>query len=188
NGVRSAEPRGKRPGGEPPPVRACLGGDLPGARQTLGCLTAPGVGGRYPTRVLAALPNHKYDPADYERVDPGFGTNEDLAALVRDAHGRDIRVLLDGVFNHSGDRWFAFKDVREKGEASKYRDWFFRIEGFPVDFDAVNYETFANRARSHPKLNTANPELREYLVGIGEKWIRETDIDGWRLDVANEVD
>jgi len=188
NGDQMNDPAWKRPWGEAPTVKSFFGGDIPGIRQNLGWLTDLGVGGLYLTPVFAAPSNHKYDPADYERVDLGFGTNEDLAALVRDAHGRDIRVLLDGVFNHSGDRWFAFKDVREKGEASKYRDWFFRIESFPVDFDAVNYETFANRARSHPKLNTANPELRDYLVGIGEKWIREADVDGWRLDVANEVD
>ncbi|HKC92058.1 MAG TPA: alpha amylase N-terminal ig-like domain-containing protein, partial [Candidatus Limnocylindria bacterium] len=188
NGDQMNDPAWKRPWGEAPTVKSFFGGDLPGIRQNLGWLTDLGVGGLYLTPVFAAPSNHKYDPSDYERVDPGFGTNDELAALVRDAHVRDIRVLLDGVFNHSGDRWFAFKDVREKGEASKYRDWFFRIESFPVDFDAVNYETFANRARSHPKLNTANPELRDYLVGIGEKWIREADIDGWRLDVANEVD
>ena len=188
NGDLQRDPPWKRPWGEKPTGRSFFGGDLTGIRGNLGWLDDLGIGGLYLTPVFAAPSNHKYDPADYETVDPQFGTNADLAWLVRDAHARGIRVILDGVFNHSGDEWFAFRDVREKGESSRYRDWFFRIEGFPIDVDAVNYETFANRARSHPKLNTANPELRDYLVGIGEKWIREADVDGWRLDVANEVD
>jgi glycosidase len=188
NGDLERDPPWKRPWGEKPTGRSFFGGDLTGIRGNLGWLEDLGVGGIYLTPVFKAPSNHKYDPADYETVDPQFGTNADLAWLVRDAHARGIRVILDGVFNHSGDQWFAFRDVRTHGEASRYRDWFFRIESFPIDVDAVNYETFANRARSHPKLNTANPELREYLVGIGEKWIREADVDGWRLDVANEVD
>ncbi len=128
NGDQMNDPAWKRPWGEAPTVKSFFGGDLPGVRQNLDWLTDLGVGGLYLTPVFAAPSNHKYDPSDYERVDPGLGTNEELAALVRDAHDRDIRVLLDGVFNHSGDRWFAFKDVLEKGEASRYRDWFFRTE------------------------------------------------------------
>jgi glycosidase len=188
NGDQMNDPAWKRPWGEAPTNRSFFGGDLAGIRQNLDWLSDLGVRGIYLTPVFSAPSNHKYDPSDYETVDPGLGTNAGLAELVADAHARGMRLLLDGVFNHSGDRWFAFRDVREKGEASPYRDWFFRIESFPLDIDAVNYETFANRARSHPKLNTADPGLREYLVGIGEKWIREADIDGWRLDVANEVD
>ena len=188
NGDRSRDPEWVRPWGEPPTNKSFFGGDLAGIRERLGWLTDLGVGGIYLTPVFAAPSNHKYDPADYERVDPGFGTNDEFRDLVKTAHARGIRVVLDAVFNHSGDQWFAFRDVLENGERSPYRDWFFRIDSFPVDTDAVNYETFANRARSHPKLNTANAGLREYLVGIGEKWIREADIDGWRLDVANEID
>ena len=188
NGDRSTDPPGTRPWGERPTRRSFFGGDLAGIQQRLAWPRDLGIGCLYLTPVFEAPSNHKYDPADYERIDPHFGTNADFAALVRDAHAMGMRVLLDGVFNHSGHEWFAFRDVREKGEQSRYRDWFFKIEGFPVDIAAVNYETFANRLRNHPKLNTANPELREYLTGIGEKWIREADVDGWRLDVANEVD
>ena len=188
NGDRATDPPNARPWGERPTARSFFGGDLAGIRQRLAWPRDLGVGCLYLTPVFTAPSNHKYDPADYETVDPHFGTNEDLRALTREAHAAGMRVLLDGVFNHSGHEWFAFRDVRERGAASRYRDWFFKIESFPVDLDAVNYETFANRARNHPKLNTANPELREYLCGIGERWIREADVDGWRLDVANEVD
>jgi len=188
NGDPSNDPPSSRPWGEPPTARTFFGGDLAGIRQRLSWPRDLGVGCLYLTPIFTAPSNHKYDPADYERIDPHFGTTADLAGLVRDAHGAGMRVMLDGVFNHAGDEWPAFRDVREKGADSRYRDWFFRIDAFPVDSEGVNYETFANRIRNHPKLNTANPELREYLAGIGERWIRETDIDGWRLDVANEVD
>lgn len=188
NGDPSTDPRGVQRWGAKPTPRSFFGGDLAGIRQRLDWIRELGIGCLYLTPVFEAPSNHKYDPTDYEKVDPHFGTNADLAALVREAHAGGMRVLLDGVFNHSGQEWFAFRDVREKGVASPYRDWFFKIESFPVDVDAVNYETFANHLRNHPKLNTANAGLREYLAGVGAKWIREADVDGWRLDVANEVD
>lgn len=188
NGDRASDPENSRPWGEKPTPRSFFGGDLAGIRQRLSWPRDLGVGCLYLTPVFTAPSNHKYDPADYENVDPHFGTNQGLKVLTREAHDAGMRVLLDGVFNHSGHEWFAFRDVREHGADSRYKDWFFKIDSFPVDVAAVNYETFANRVRNHPKLNTANPELRDYLCGIGEKWIREADVDGWRLDVANEVD
>ena len=188
NGDTATDPSGVRPWGEKPTARSFFGGDIAGIRQRLSWPRDLGIGCLYLTPVFAAPSNHKYDPSDYETVDPHFGTNADLATLVREAHASGMRVLLDGVFNHSGHEWFAFRDVRERGAESRYKDWFFKIDSFPIDITNVNYETFANRVRNHPKLNTANPQLRDYLCGIGEKWIREADIDGWRLDVANEVD
>jgi glycosidase len=188
NGDPANDPPGSLPWGQPPTPRSFFGGDLAGVRQKLSWLEDLGAGGLYLTPVFSAPTNHKYDPADYHSVDPAFGTNADLAALVRAAHAKGIRVLLDAVFNHSGDEWFAFQDVRTQGADSPYRDWFFRIDGFPIDRVKVNYATFADRLRNHPKLNTANQELAEYLLDVGERWIREADIDGWRLDVANEVD
>lgn len=188
NGDPANDPPGTRPWGERPTSRSFFGGDLAGIRQRLAWPRDLGIGSLYLTPVFDAPSNHKYDPSDYERIDSHFGTSADFAALVREAHAAGMRVVLDAVFNHSGAEWFAFRDVREHGERSRYKDWFFKISSFPVDVAAVNYETFANRLRNHPKLNTANAELRDYLVGIGERWIREADIDGWRLDVANEVD
>ena len=102
-----------------------------------------------------------------------------------------MRVIIDGVFNHCGWRFFAFEDVVQKGEASRYKDWFYRLE-FPVvrpeDPEAIpGYECFGYE-RLMPKLDTANPEVREYFCSVGEHWVREYGIDGWRLDVASEVD
>lgn len=96
--------------------------------------------------------------------------------------------VQDAVFNHSGFYFFAFQDVLEKGKDSKYWDWFF-IEGYPVKTTPpVNYHTFANDVVDMPKLNTSNPEVQEYLLDVVRYWMEEVDIDGWRLDVANEVD
>ena len=188
NGDTSNDPEWVRPWGEKPGPGSFFGGDLAGIRARLAWISDLGARCLYLTPIFTAPSTHKYDPASYEQVDPGFGTTDDLRALVTESHAAGMRVLLDGVFNHSGTEWPPFKDVRERGAESQYKDWFFKIAGFPVDIAEVNYETFANRNANHPKLNTANPELREYLVGIGERWIREADIDGWRLDVANEVD
>lgn len=97
-------------------------------------------------------------------------------------------MLLDAVFNHSGGTFAPFLDVQEKGEDSIYKDWF-HIREFPLQ--VVNgiptYDTFAFEPHM-PKLNTEHPEVKEYLLKVAEFWITEVGIDGWRLDVANEVD
>src|SRR5699024_8284624 len=98
-----------------------------------------------------------------------------------------IKVMLDAVFNHSGFYFEPFQDVLEKGEASVYKDWF-HFWDFPVETEPkANYDTFAFEA-SMPKLNTKNKEVKNYLLQVAKYWIEEFDIDGWRLDVANEVD
>jgi glycosidase len=164
------------------------GGDLEGIRRKLPYLFDLGVGGLYLNPIFRSSSNHKYNTRDYYRIDPAFGTNELFAELVREAHAHGIRVLLDAVFNHSGDDFFAFRDVRRKGTASRYLSWFHRIDSFPVDPKLPNYETFANRLGWMPKLNTADPECAAYFLRVAEHWLRAADIDGWRLDVANEVD
>ena len=164
-----------------------LGGTLSGIRENLDYLVHLGVNCIYLNPIFAANSYHKYDTIDYFSVDPCFGTKEDLKALVSECHDRGIRVLLDGVFNHCGPDFFAFRDVLKKGEASEYCDWFYRMP-HPVLFeDPPNYEAFAY-VKEMPKLNTGNPLVADYLCKVGEYWIKEADIDGWRLDVANEVD
>ena len=99
-----------------------------------------------------------------------------------------MRVILDGVFNHCGAQFFAFRDVLEKQRESRYADWFYRLQ-FPVTYpeagERPNYECFCYE-RLMPKLDTSNDEVRDYLCGVGEYWLREFDADGWRLDVADE--
>ncbi len=120
-------------------------------------------------------------------IDPQFGDKETFKKLVDACHQRGIRVMLDAVFNHSGLYFGPFQDVLKNQEKSKYTDWF-HLHEFPVkDVYPPNYDTFGY-VESMPKLNTENPEVRSYFLDVASYWIEEFDIDGWRLDVANEVD
>lgn len=166
---------------------ARFGGNLRGIIANLPYLADLGVTCLYLTPIFTATSYHKYDPADYFTIDPCFGDVETLKELVREAHKRRIKIILDGVFNHCGPYFFAFQDVLDKGEKSPYRNWFYQLN-FPLRYeDPPNYEAFAY-VKSMPKLNTGDPELRRYLIEVGTYWIKEAGIDGWRLDVANEVE
>jgi len=110
-----------------------------------------------------------------------------MKKLVQACHERGIRVVLDAVFNHSGKGFAPFRDVLEKGRESAYWDWFLMRDDPAADGSVPPYHCFAFEAHM-PKLNTTNPEVREYLLGVAQYWVKECDIDGWRLDVANEVD
>lgn len=168
--------------------KSYYGGDLAGIAEKLPYLEQLGINVIYMTPVFASTTNHKYDTTDYYSIDPQFGDLETAKTLVKEAHRRGIRIIFDAVFNHCGDTFFAFQDVLKQGKASKYAEWFF-IDGFPVvQRPKTNYETFANHTASMPKLNTQHPEVREYLLKVARYWIEEAGIDGWRLDVANEVD
>jgi glycosidase len=167
--------------------RARTGGTLAGIAANLDYISDLGVNLLYLNPVFTSGSYHKYNVTDYFSVDPCFGGDAALVDLVRACHGRGIRVILDGIFNHCGSDFFAFRDLVEKGADSRYRDWFLP-HSFPVvPADPPNYETFAFNWK-FPRLNTANPEVQEYLLRVGTHWIEKADIDGWRLDVADEVD
>lgn len=172
-------------------TRGKLGGTIKGITENVGYIKELGIGCIYINPIFAAGEYHKYDTIDYFSVDPCFGTNDDFKELVRIFHENQIRVMIDGVFNHCGWEFFAFEDVVKKGKDSEYKDWFYRLE-FPVvkpetAKEIPGYECFGYE-RLMPKLNTANQPTKEYLLEVGAYWIREFDIDGWRLDVASEVD
>jgi glycosidase len=132
---------------------------------------------------------HGYDTADYFHVDRRLGTDETLANLVRELHRNGIKVILDGVFNHVGRDFWAFRDLRQNGEASRFRDWFqgvdfsarspfgdaFRYEGWNGNFDLV-------------KLNPHSSEVRDHLFHAIRSWVQDFEIDGLRLDVADCLD
>jgi glycosidase len=173
-----------------PGHRTFFGGDLAGIRQKLGYLKDLGVNGIYLTPVFSAPSSHKYDTADYFTVDRHFGTNADLKALVAEAHRAGIRVMLDAVFNHAGASHPFWQDVLKNQENSAYRDYF-HIHSFPVrekyeDRFNINYDTFSF-VSNMPKWNTENPPARKYLIDAALYWVRECDIDAWRLDVSDEV-
>lgn len=174
---------------EKPGPNDFYGGDLKGIDSKLGYLQDLGITGIYLTPVFEAASNHKYDTKDYWKVDPHFGTKEDLKKLVVHAHKRGIRIMLDGVFNHSGTDFAPWHDVMEKGPSSPYYDWYM-INQWPIDLTKDtkdgSFYSFAFAAQM-PKLNTNHPEVIKYLLSTVRYWMEEFDIDGLRLDVANEV-
>lgn len=164
---------------------ARLGGTIKGITENIDYLTDLGVDCIYLNPIFSAESYHKYDTIDYYSIDPCLGTMDDFKIMVKTCHKNGIRVILDGVFNHCGWKFFAFRDVCENGPASRYKDWFYKIE-FPVNTENINYAAFAY-VHKMPKLNTGNPEVIKYFCDVGRFWIKECDIDGWRLDVADEV-
>lgn len=188
NGDPGNDPDGALPWGSTDPTpKNFFGGDFQGVIDHLDYLEDLGISGIYFTPIFKAHSNHKYDTIDYMEIDPQFGDKEKFRELVEKCHDRGIRVMLDAVFNHSGFYFPQFQDVVKKGEKSPYKDWF-HLHDFPVKTEyPANYDTFAY-VPAMPKLNTENEEVKKYLLDVAQYWIEEFDIDGWRLDVANEVD
>ena len=192
NGDPSINPEGTLPWRNKGSVtnKEFFGGDLQGIINKLDYIQGLGVSGLYLTPINESPTPHKYDTTDYTKIDSHFGSEETMTTLVREAHNRGIRIMLDGVFNHSGQEFAPWLDVKEKGPQSEYWDWFM-INEWPFKQDggcayAKQYYTFAF-FDSMPKLNTNNPKVREYLIGVCENWVRNYDVDGIRLDVANEI-
>lgn len=188
NGNPALNPEGTLPWGSiEPKWDTFFGGDFEGIINNIDYLTELGINGIYLTPIFKAKANHKYDTIDYMEIDTQFGDKETFKQLIEVCHKNGIRVMLDAVFNHSGFYFEQFQDVLEKQENSKYIDWF-HLREFPVKpLPEPNYDTFAF-THMMPKLNTGNAEVKEYLLKVGRYWVEEFDIDGWRLDVANEVD
>lgn len=178
--------------GKPEPV---YGGNIQGMIDKLDYLQELGITGIYTTPLNKSSSQHKYNTDDYEQIAPDFGDAETMKEFVRKAHEHGIRIMLDGVFNHSG--WFfdKWQDVWKNREKSEYKDWF-----MINDFNFVEPSFGYGKGNSGtgkffsfafvdfmPKLNTNNPEVRKYIIDVCKMWVREYDIDGLRLDVANEI-
>lgn len=165
-----------------------LQGNLRGIIEHLDHLQELGVDIIYMTPIFVSPSCHKYNTVDYYHIDPSFGTEEDLRELVEKAHGMGIWVILDAVFNHTSPDFFAFKDVEEKEWDSQYIDWY-HISEFPLcrkQGEKPNYKCFGYYG-GMPKLNLENPETEDYFINVALYWLREFQIDGWRLDVADEI-
>ncbi|MEZ7616710.1 glycoside hydrolase family 13 protein [Streptococcus sp. 27098_8_73] len=175
-----------------PKISDFFGGDLQGIIDHLDYLQDLGITGLYLCPIFESPSNHKYNTTDYFEIDRHFGDKETFRQLVEQAHQRGMKIMLDAVFNHIGDQSPQWQDVLKNGENSVYKDWF-HVQEFPVTKDKLAnprklpYHTFAFESYM-PKLNTANPQVRDYLLSVATYWIEEFDIDAWRLDVANEVD
>lgn len=185
NGDPGNDPAGTVSWGSKPTRENFFGGDLRGILEHLPYLEDLGVTAIYLNPIFKARSNHKYDTCDYFVVDPAFGTKELLRKFVNEAHRRNIHVVLDAVFNHCGECFWAFEDVKKNGVSSKYNSWFF-VDSYPISMDPPSYQTYGGTWYL-PKLNTSNPETREYLLKVAVYWIEECDIDGWRLDVPWKV-
>ncbi|MCA9986303.1 MAG: glycoside hydrolase family 13 protein, partial [Anaerolineales bacterium] len=223
NGAMGNDPAGTVPWGSPPKPFEFQGGDLQGVEQHLDYLAELGIDVIYFNPINVSPSNHKYDAIDYYHVDPAFGGDEALRALVAAAHARKIRVIVDASFNHCYPQFFAFRDLMLHGENSRYRDWF-TVHEFPIQ---VRYrphllaerspyykryvEEFGKRSGvplvalhddgpaieptyeawygviSMPQLNQQNPETRAYFLDVTQHWLREFDVDGWRMDVVQFV-
>ena len=168
-----------------------LHGNLRGIIEALPHIQELGAGMIYLNPIFnSPVTPHKYDTYDYMHIEPSIGTEDDLRELVREAHKRDIRVILDGVFNHTSRDFFAFKDVLAHGRDSKYWDWYWLNDWPLTDISTPtqpNYKTFAYFAYM-PKLNMSNPEVQDYFINVCCHWVKVAGIDGWRMDVADEID
>jgi neopullulanase len=200
-----------------PTVDGFKGGDLYGVVAHLDRLQRMGVTALYLNPVFSSASNHRYHTDDYFSVDPLLGGNAALQTLLDEAHSRDMRVVLDGVFNHSGRGWLPFHHVAEVGIRSPYRDWFYlseavkagsrplipfpdertraRVGSWSEHTDTVpgqrSREVFGYEAwwdlPALPKINLGDPHARGHILDVAEYWVR-FGIDGWRLDVPEEVE
>ena len=163
---------------ELPTPKSFAGGDLQGIIDNLSYLKTLGINGIYLTPIFKSISNHKYDIEDYYKIDEQFGDEEVLMKLVKTAHNKGIKIILDAVFNHISENSPLFQDVLTNGKKSKYYNWFI--------FKNNEYECFSI-CKYMPKLNTDNKEVQDYLINVGKYYIEKYDIDGWRLDVSDEV-
>ena len=171
--------------GDIPNPKSFAGGDLKGIISKLDYIKALGCDALYLTPIFKSPSNHKYDIVDYFDVDPDFGDKTDLKNLVKELHNREMKLVLDAVFNHVSELNDKFQDVISKGKESEYYDWFVIKGDYPCA-EPLNYEVFAE-CTYMPKWNTSNIHVQDYLISIATYYIKEFDIDGWRLDVSDEI-
>ncbi|MFY9254685.1 MAG: glycoside hydrolase family 13 protein [Fuerstiella sp.] len=191
-----------------PTAHGFKGGDLYGVVEQLDYLQQLGITAIYFCPIFSSAANHRYHTYDYLNVDPLLGGNAALRELLDAVHARGMKVVLDGVFNHASRGFWQFHHVLENGAASPYRDWFHfdperlnghrRFEPYPSasaeadlasgegSYEAIGYGAWWNLP-ALPKFNTDCPEVREFLIDVATHWI-EFGIDGWRLDVPNEIE
>ncbi|MBK7187384.1 MAG: hypothetical protein IPH86_01470 [bacterium] len=185
------------------------GGDIAGIQQKLDYLVDLGVTVLYFNPLNQGMSNHKYDPVDYLKIDPHFGTPEEFKAFVKACHERGIRIVVDVAFNHTGNWHFAFRDAVENGPQSPYYNWY-EFKRWPLpksrDFNASDYYDCWWGFGLHPNLNfdlkrpnadennvadvaqaNVNQPLVDYVLKTADVWLGEYGIDGFRLDVPNEV-
>ncbi|HET9909324.1 MAG TPA: glycoside hydrolase family 13 protein [Anaerolineales bacterium] len=191
----------------PPTVHGFKGGDLYGVVERLDYLKDLGITALYLNPIFESASNHRYHAYDYYTVDSILGGNRAFTELLEKAHRKNIRIVLDGVFNHASRGFWQFHHVLECGEDSPYKDWFLfdperlnrkkhwgaypspheqRLLQHEDSITAIGYRGWWNLP-ALPKFNTKSPVVREFLFDVAEHWIK-LGVDGWRLDVPTEID
>lgn len=180
------KPTHLEPWGTPPTRTGFKGGDLVGVSEKLDYLQDLGVNAIYFNPVFMSAANHRYHTFDYYHVDPILGGNQAFFKLLNEAHRRNMRIVLDGVFNHASRGFFQFHHILENGDKSPYLDWF-HVYGFPMNAyqGKPNYSCWWNLP-DLPQFNTDNPQVRKFLFEVAHHWI-DQGVDGWRLDVPFEI-
>lgn len=188
NGDSTNDPPNKQTWGTPPDSVHFQGGDLAGIQSKLDYLIDLGVNAIYLNPIFQSPSSHRYNTYDYYQIDPKLGGMREFRDFLGSAHQQGMHVILDGVFNHCGRGFFAFNDILENESVSPYLDWF-HIQRFPLMAYApgksTNYTAWWGY-KSLPKFNTSHPPVRKYIFDVAKYWI-DQGIDGWRLDVPNEI-
>lgn len=167
-----------------------MGGNLDGIREKLDYIADLGVNAVWLNPILEAPSNHKYDTEDYANVSRHFGGNKSLKRLVKEAHRKDIRVILDAVCGHCSTRHKFFQDLLQKQKESKYFKWF-QVRTLPVKIERRSgfnhtYECWHGHP-GLPRFDTYNPDVQQYLSKTYERWLTEFDLDGFRLDAIETI-
>lgn len=178
----------RKPWDSVPAVKGWQGGDLAGVQAHVDHLRDLGVNAVYLNPIFHAASYHAYDTIDYFQIDPHFGTNSVFKELSQTLHQAGMKVMLDGVFNHTNTAHPFFQDVIKNEARSPYANWY-TVYRYPIEV-REGQQTYRGWAgvTAMPKLSTWNPEVQAYVAKIGAFWIQEAGIDAWRLDVADEVD
>ena len=198
--------------GYQPEYNSFYGGDIEGVRQKLDYLENLGITIIYFNSLFQAKSNHKYDAVDYMKIDPHFGTEAEFKQFVKEAHNRGIRIILDCAFNHTGETFWAFQEGLKNGPENKYYDWYeWKKWPMPNPTETPNFTPsdyyecwwgFGEMPNLNYDLNQPNPsensgkdielvnpnwEVVNYVLNVAEFWLADMDLDGFRLDVPNEV-
>jgi cyclomaltodextrinase len=184
-----SKPRNLEPWDSPPTEYGFKGGDLLGIVEHLDYLQDLGITALYLNPIFESAANHRYHTYDFYHVDPLLGGDAAFRTLLDEAHRRGMRIVLDGVFNHASRGFYQFHHLLENGAASIYQDWFI-VNGWPLyAYDTNRQPNYAAwwGLRALPKFNIAAPAVRDFLFGVARYWV-EAGIDGWRLDVAGDID
>lgn len=193
NGKEDAESSAFQPGRD-----NFFGGTIKGILSKIPYLKELGIDGIYLNPIFQSNSNHRYDAVDYFSIDARLGTEEDFKRLVEEVHRNQMKIMLDGVYNHCGWNHPFFQDVIRNGKKSPYYHWFYIYDQEALTQRELSeftkermitepaFESFAFAANM-PKWNTENEEVTDYLVKAAVKWTREYQIDAWRLDVPDEV-